>query len=843
MGNGIRVDLTNNGPGTSIGPVNISVTYNGNSTNVTYGGAGDATWVSYGSAIDNLTIPTGVTITTYVSDPTIYPYGETVTYNLTIDPENLIAETDETNNLYTGAVATVYNGYGSKRYTDGSDIITRRTYDLNGNVIVSFGNTAYKSVSTQWTASDIPIPTGATIEDARLYSFYNWDGGEGMKNVSTDGTHAAVFNNISVPVSAHYTDRKGYGGKSGYDFPFGAVVYNVTDVFNPAGNNVTVLDSWPPLTGMVLVVMYENPTDTRKIIYLNEEFDLFYQTSGEMGMAHAPFTGPVLDTTGIKNASLITIAPHGDDRGTLYFNGNKWTKSWYYGGAQVGYNSRDVTTLVNSTGNEVIFECDGETFAGSVAILKVEYQGGSTPTLPVASFTANVTTGTAPLTVAFTDTSSNSPTSWAWDFTNDGVIDATTQNATYTYASAGTYTVNLTVANTAGSNTSVQIGCMTVTSAAGTGGLADSAWPKFQRDNNNSGLSPYVGPQTDTVLWTFTSGGSIRSSPVIGSDGTIYIGNYGDCKVYALNSNGTLKWAYTTGGTIYGAPAIGSDGTIYIGNYGDSKVYALNSDGTLKWAYTTGGIIYGAPAIGSDGTIYIGNYGDKKIYALNPEGTLKWSYTTGGSIQGSPAIGSDGTIYIGSFDSKLYALNPDGTLKWTYLTGGSIRGGSPAIGSDGTIYIGDYGDEKVYALNSDGTLKWTYTTGGMIRGSPSIGSDGTLYIGNHGDYKLYALNSDGTLKWTYNTGGSIQGSPVIGSDGTLYFGNYGDKKVNALNSDGTLKWTYTTGGSIYGSPAIGSDGTLYCGSNDKKMVTNQVPLFLELLNPFNELREQTGRSI
>jgi len=26
-------------------------------------------------------------------------------------------------------------------------------------------------------------------------------------------------------------------------------------------------------------------------------------------------------------------------------------------------------------------------------------------------------------------------------------------------------------------------------------------------------------------------------------------------------------------------------------------------------------------------------------------------------------------------------------------------------------------------------------------------------------------------------------------------------------------------------------------------VTNQVPLFLELLNPFNELREQTGRSI
>ena len=75
---------------------------------------------------------------------------------------------------------------------------------------------------------------------------------------------------------------------------------------------------------------------------------------------------------------------------------------------------------------------------------------------PVASFTSDVTTGTAPLAVQFNDTSANIPTAWAWDFNNDGTVDATTQNATYTYTAAGTYTVNLTVTNAAGSNSLVR---------------------------------------------------------------------------------------------------------------------------------------------------------------------------------------------------------------------------------------------------------------------------------------------------------------------------------------------------------------------------------------------------
>jgi len=80
------------------------------------------------------------------------------------------------------------------------------------------------------------------------------------------------------------------------------------------------------------------------------------------------------------------------------------------------------------------------------------------PTPPTANFTASVDSGFAPLTVQFTDASTPGTfpiTAWSWDFDNNGSVDATAQNPSFTYATPGTYTVKLTV--TAGSQTDVEI--------------------------------------------------------------------------------------------------------------------------------------------------------------------------------------------------------------------------------------------------------------------------------------------------------------------------------------------------------------------------------------------------
>ena len=73
---------------------------------------------------------------------------------------------------------------------------------------------------------------------------------------------------------------------------------------------------------------------------------------------------------------------------------------------------------------------------------------------PVASFTANVTSGTTPFYVNLTDTSTNSPTSWSWK--NNGVQVATVQNPGLLFVAGdiGNNNITLTATNSLGSNTS-----------------------------------------------------------------------------------------------------------------------------------------------------------------------------------------------------------------------------------------------------------------------------------------------------------------------------------------------------------------------------------------------------
>ena len=62
-----------------------------------------------------------------------------------------------------------------------------------------------------------------------------------------------------------------------------------------------------------------------------------------------------------------------------------------------------------------------------------------------ADFQASQTSGYARLTVQFEDNSGGKIETWEWDFDNNGVIDSTGQNPTYTYNSAGEYSVRLRI--------------------------------------------------------------------------------------------------------------------------------------------------------------------------------------------------------------------------------------------------------------------------------------------------------------------------------------------------------------------------------------------------------------
>ncbi len=81
---------------------------------------------------------------------------------------------------------------------------------------------------------------------------------------------------------------------------------------------------------------------------------------------------------------------------------------------------------------------------------------------PVANFSGIPTTGTAPLEVSFTDSSTGGITEWSWDF-GDTSPTNNEQNPTHTYDAIGIYTVSLTVTGPGGTDTETKTNYITVT--------------------------------------------------------------------------------------------------------------------------------------------------------------------------------------------------------------------------------------------------------------------------------------------------------------------------------------------------------------------------------------------
>lgn len=76
--------------------------------------------------------------------------------------------------------------------------------------------------------------------------------------------------------------------------------------------------------------------------------------------------------------------------------------------------------------------------------------------VPVANFSASITTNNKSLTVNFTDLSEGDIWMWEWDFDNNGIVDSYNQNPQYTYNYSDTYTVKLIVTGLTGSDEEIK---------------------------------------------------------------------------------------------------------------------------------------------------------------------------------------------------------------------------------------------------------------------------------------------------------------------------------------------------------------------------------------------------
>lgn len=190
-------------------------------------------------------------------------------------------------------------------------------------------------------------------------------------------------------------------------------------------------------------------------------------------------------------------------------------------------------------------------------------------------------------------------------------------------------------------------------------------WPMFNHDLAHTGYSTSTAPTSNHILWTFTTGGAVETSPAV-VDGIVYFGS-DDGYVYAFDAaKGNLIWNYSTGGPVQSSPAV-VDGVVYVGGYLSHAVFALNAyTGELVWRSPTDSIYpnqISSTAV-ANGLVYVNvnnveGGGGGRLYALNAStGNLKWQYSPmpGAWLSSSPAVYA-GKVYIETSAGVVVALD------------------------------------------------------------------------------------------------------------------------------------------------------------------------------------------
>jgi outer membrane protein assembly factor BamB len=344
----------------------------------------------------------------------------------------------------------------------------------------------------------------------------------------------------------------------------------------------------------------------------------------------------------------------------------------------------------------------------------------------------------------------------------------------------------------------------------------------FRNDRRHTGRSPYVGPTTATVAWTVVTGATISAQPVVGDDGTVYVGSH-DHFFYAVDPTGRVKWKRDLGHRVYSTAYVDTHGNTYVGSDGETDgsgaaFWSFDAHGDQRWKLLTEGDADTGVTPSPDGSVLYFAAGSD-LWAVTTDGNARWRFRAESKIYSTPCVDDDGTVYVGAQDDFVYAIASDGRLRWR-AHGGDDYDSSIVLGDDGTVWAsGD--DRKVRALTRDGQQRWEYDAQGYVRGTVALGLDGSVLVPTYGPRpRLVALAPDHTgMRWFFpvtvadSAEVGIQSSPTVDHDGNVYVGAH-DDYIYALTPEGELRWAYQTHGDVDSSPAIAPDGTLYVGSDD-----------------------------
>jgi outer membrane protein assembly factor BamB len=311
--------------------------------------------------------------------------------------------------------------------------------------------------------------------------------------------------------------------------------------------------------------------------------------------------------------------------------------------------------------------------------------------------------------------------------------------------------------------------------------------------------------------------------PESGSLSSLLLVSSGKGRIDALNPSTRTpqwrfpnRWSFHDRGAgslqgIYGAPMIGNDGTIYLGDY-NGRVYAFNTDKLndpsgekpKAGAFELDDAIVGGVALDqASGLLFVTS--GAKLYKLqssqlkerinNKDAPIDLSLLveTQGDIWSAPLL-ANGKAYVSSQDGKLYAVDQQtGRLDWTF-DGQRALASTPVLSGD-KLLVGGF-NRRLYAVNaSSGSQAWEFQAPNWVWSRPLVDSN-RVYFGDF-DGNLFALNlSDGSQIWRLDLKrGTIRSAPVL-TNGVLIVGTEDGWLIGVDPSNQSIRWQREVGTSI-----------------------------------------------
>jgi uncharacterized repeat protein (TIGR02059 family) len=292
-------------------------------------------------------------------------------------------------------------------------------------------------------------------------------------------TQQTVENKVSQPIPVYQSASVGNSTPTILEMIYNLPLANIVpaaSAFTVRVNSVNRAVNLVVITGAKVQLTLTSPIvygDVVTVAYTKPSTYPLQTSAG--GQAASITTQPVTNNVGAIPVTSITVTGDGGstiistDKGTLQLsamvlpaNATNKTVTWSLvngtGEASISTTGL-VTAKLNGTVTARATANDGSGFYGTLIITMTNQSVGNAP---VANFSAEPTTITVGQSVQFTDLSTNSPTSWNWNFGDGGT--STNQNPSHTYSTEGIYTVVLTATNSFGSDTKTITNYITVSS-------------------------------------------------------------------------------------------------------------------------------------------------------------------------------------------------------------------------------------------------------------------------------------------------------------------------------------------------------------------------------------------